>query len=413
MKLIRHKYPLICTALCLVASQLWLPVPARADMFSMTEQQEIDAGRQVAAQAEKQYGGAMPYDHPMSVRVRAIGAQFAALSTRRNIPFSYKVLNSETVLNAFAAPGGPIYVTRKLVETTSNDAELAYVLGHETGHIEQKHIVKAVEKQQKVGLVVGILGALIGRGKSGNIVSAVAGGAFQIWQSGYSRDQEREADAVGARFMSRLGYDPNAAVSMLGKLGGGGGFLDKYLASHPNPKSRQANVTKQIESENLLSVSRQNGGPKLWMNGATAERAAYPPEPAPAPVRYAAPVTQGSGQEINLGRGLLLVDQGDVRVIMAPLAAVAQWAGGEVRTDGDNVRAARADKYIIVNRGRSRANLNGETFTMPAPAMVYDGAMYVPMGSLAQGLAVHAELDRDNMVIWLTADDRRGFVRIP
>jgi predicted helicase len=82
-------------------------------------------------------------------RVRAIGQQFANLSTRKNIPYSYTVLQNNEVLNAFAAPGGPIFVTTKLVETAANDAELAYVIGHETAHIERKHIVNAVEKQQR------------------------------------------------------------------------------------------------------------------------------------------------------------------------------------------------------------------------------------------------------------------------
>ena len=262
----RRWLPIFALSAVLAAPQL--TTPAQAGLFGLSEEDEIAAGKEVAAQAQKEYGAALPSNDPMSVRVRAIGDQFARLSTRKNIPYTYQVLANDKVLNAFAAPGGPIFVTRKLVTTTSNDAELAYVLGHETAHIERKHIVESVEKQQKAGLLVGILGAILGKGKNSDIIGTLGGVAFNVWQSGYSRDQETESDVVGMRWMSQLGYDPQAAVSMLGKLeGGGGGFLDKYLATHPNPEKRQAVATKLIGDEKLTDVARRTGGPKLWMSG--------------------------------------------------------------------------------------------------------------------------------------------------
>jgi predicted Zn-dependent protease len=126
--------------------------PAQAGLLGVSEKEEIEAGRQVAVQARQEYGGSLPANNPMSIRVRALGQKFARLSTRKNIPYSYEVLNNDKVLNAFAAPGGPVFVTRKLVQTTSNDAELAYVLGHETGHIEKMHIVKRWSASRKSAL---------------------------------------------------------------------------------------------------------------------------------------------------------------------------------------------------------------------------------------------------------------------
>jgi len=254
-------------SVCATAATCTMPAPAQAQVFGLSEQEEIQAGQEVAAQAEKEFGGALPANHPMSQRVRAIGAQFARLSERKNIPYSYQVLNNDEVLNAFAAPGGPIYVTRRLVTTAANDAELAYVLGHETAHIDRKHIVEQVEKQQKAGVVAGILGAIIGEGSAGNIVGTIANIGWTVISRGYSRDDENESDTVGVRWMSQLGYDPNAAISMLGKLGGGsGGGLDRYLSTHPAPQDRQQRVQDLIRSENLTEVARRNGGPRLSAN---------------------------------------------------------------------------------------------------------------------------------------------------
>ncbi|RYG60328.1 hypothetical protein EON80_24830, partial [bacterium] len=154
---------------------------AQAQFKKISEQEEIEAGRQSAAQAVKEYGAALPASDPRAQRVKRLGALFAAQTTRKNIPFSYTVLQNDKVLNAFAAPGGPIFVTTKLISTAANDAELAYVLGHETGHIERKHIVNAVAKQQKVGLAAGILGTILGRGKSGDILGAATAITYNVW----------------------------------------------------------------------------------------------------------------------------------------------------------------------------------------------------------------------------------------
>lgn len=256
----------------LVATLSPIP-PAQAKLFEMSEQQEIQAGQQVAAQAEREYGGVLPPNDPRSIRVRAIGAQFAAMSARRNIPFTYKVLNNDKVLNAFAAPGGPVFVTKKLLDTTSNDAELAYVLGHETGHIEHKHVVEAAAKQQEVALGVGILGGVLSRGRNGNLIGGVSNIAFGLWRSGYSRHDEAEADAIGVRWMAWLGYDPRAAIAMLGKLGDGpDGVVQRALADHPASRDRQINVGREINEEGLMDIARRSGGPRIWANFNTPRR---------------------------------------------------------------------------------------------------------------------------------------------
>jgi len=429
------------------ATTLQIAAPqAHAGIFGLSEKDEIAAGKQVAQQALKEYGGALPYNDPMSVRARALGAQFARLSTRKNIPYSYTVLNNNKVLNAFAAPGGPIFVTRKLMVTAANDAELAYVLGHETAHIEQRHISKQYEQQQKAGLAVGILGAILG-GKGGNVVGAAANVGWAVISSGYSRKDENEADAVGARWMSQLGYDPRAAVSMLGKLGSGsGGGLDKYLATHPAPKDRQTRVTQQIASEKLLQVAQQHGGPKLGSNLNYSSSAYYPnanddgnsypdsSDPAGQPAYYPPSDNGNNGgnsspsyypsddtsddinRELNFGAPLRLraIERGDSAVVMSPVYGFARWAGATVATRDTLVTMRRGDFTLQLRRNSTVATLNGRTVTMSAPAVLQNGVLYAPLGHLAAGVGARATLDQGARLVRLSlAGVQGGFVRLP
>jgi len=428
-------------------------VPAQAGLFSLSEEEEIRAGREVAAQAEKEFGRALPSNHPMSMRVRALGEQFARLSVRRNIPYSYKVLDDTSrgkkVLNAFAAPGGPIFVTRTLVETTANDAELAYVLGHETAHIDRKHIVKSVEKQQKVGLGVGILGAILGRGRGGNIIGAIGNVAFTVWSRGYSRDHENESDVVGVRWMSQLGYDPRAAISMLDKLGGGrsSGGLDKYLSTHPAPKDRQDNVNRLIARESLLEVARRRGGPRLSSginygsdayesypsyarypsNGYPADDrddsssypSDYPSDDDGSPAYYPSDddvqPTYRSGRELDFGAPLRLrpIGRGNEGVVLAPVNGFARWAGASVSTRGRSTIMRRGNASFELMTNSTVAYLDGRAVTLSAPPQFYGNVLYAPLGPMADAVGAQASVDEDDRVVRLSINGRSGFVRLP
>ncbi len=442
--------PLFALSAVLAAPQL--TTPAQAGLFGLSEKDEIAAGKEVAAQAQKEYGAALPYNDPMSVRVRAIGQQFAHLSTRKNIPYSYQVLANDKVLNAFAAPGGPIFVTRKLVTTTSNDAELAYVLGHETGHIERKHIVESVEKQQKAGLLVGILGAILGKGKNSDTIGALGGVAFNVWEKGYSRDQETDADVVGVRWMSQLGYDPQAAYTMLGKLddGKGSGFLDKYLASHPDPKKRQATVTKIIADENLTDVARRSGGPKQWMagggntwNNASPYNPAYNPntpnyypnssnpntpvyypntpdsqsQPTTYPPTYQSD-TQNNSQTGNLDFGAPLVyadketRQGTSRVYLGPVMEIAKWAGASTKVTRDIIKVTRGNYVLSLKENSTNVDLSGRRTSLSIATQRHNGMLYAPLGTLLEGIGGTAIYDQNTRRINIRVGNRSGYFQL-
>lgn len=432
-----------------------LTAPAHAQFGSISEQEEIRAGQQAAQQAIKEFGRPLPSNHPMSQRVRSIGARFARMSERRTIPYTYTVLQNDNVLNAFAAPGGPIFVTTKLLQTTANDAELAYVLGHETAHIDRKHIVKSVAKQQKVGLAAGILGAILGRGKQGNIIGAAINITTNVWASGYSRDHESESDTVGVRWMSQVGYDPRFAVSMLGKLGsGGGGGISKYLSSHPAPKDRQNKVQQQIQKENLMDVARRAGGPAArlssdptsWSTGST--NAGYDPEyptddrnyptddrryPTDGAPRYPtnntpgdyptyddnAPTTdrgydngRGNANEIDFGAPLRIVERGESSVILAPVAGVARWAGATVRNNGRTTILQRNGHNLELRQFSTVAYHNNRDIRLSVAPEIFDGRLYAPLGDVVEGLGGQARFDNQMNAAVISINGRESILRL-
>ena len=384
----------------LAAAAIAVGVSAPQTARAVSVEEEIRAGEQVRRQAEKEIGPALSSSDPMSRRVRQIGAQFARLSERRNIPYSYTVLRNDKVLNAFAAPGGPIFVTTKLVRATSNDAELAYVLGHETAHIDRRHIVKQAEKQQKLGVGAAILGAIFGRrvGAVGNIY-----GSLQTLK--YSRADENEADTVGVRLMAQLGYDPRAAVSMLGKLGGGSGV--EILASHPDPKARQTSVQNLITREKLIDIAQRMGGPKLNMDGSTRNT-----EYSNDDSDYDS--NTNSGNEIDLGAPLRLraSTREDVNVIMAPVAGLADWLGANVSNNGTETTLRRNSRTVTLRRGSSVIEIDGRSQTLSAPAVSYNGVLYAPLGAIVRAFGATATLE-NNLVRLSLPGRTSGFVRVP
>jgi predicted Zn-dependent protease len=247
---------------------LALSVPAQAQ--KMTDVEEIELGRRISREAEEYWGGVLPDKHPMSQRVRRIGSMLSRLSKRRYIPYTYKVLDNERILNAFAAPGGKIYVTKRLLRFVSNDAELASILGHETAHIDQRHTARRFEERRRSQRVAQLWRErILGKGVGETTFAITADIAWIFKTLAYSRSDEREADLWGARSMSHLGFDPRASVSVMKKIQGKDkrSALARYLSTHPAPEERAAILHGLITREKLLDIAQRRGGPKLWFGG--------------------------------------------------------------------------------------------------------------------------------------------------
>jgi predicted Zn-dependent protease len=203
--------------------------PTHAVML-VSRSQEIAIGRQVYQQTVSEYG--LSKDTQAIERVNKIGARIAAASPRKDVTYTYTVLDSK-IINAFAAPGGPVMITENLVNML-NDDELAFVLAHETGHIAGQHGRKAINQAL---IAQGLFSILFGR--SSDLVAAGINIMYTLYERGYSRDQEYQADSYGVQIMRNANYNPEGAIGALAKLGTERARgINRYFATHPDVPDR-------------------------------------------------------------------------------------------------------------------------------------------------------------------------------
>ncbi len=237
------------------------PVTGRRELSLISESQEIQMGQQYAVEV-RQSTGLVP-DSALQQYVRGIGLRLAKASERPNLPWSFDVVD-DPAINAFALPGGSIFVTRGILAYMQNEAELATVLGHEIGHVTAKHSVQQMSRAQ---LAQGLLG--VGSILSSD-VAAVAGIASQglgVLFLKYGRDAETQADDFGFKYSLGDNYDVRAMRTMFEMLGrvsasGGGGKLPQWLSTHPDPENRVAKTDQRLAGITAdLSKSKLNRDP--------------------------------------------------------------------------------------------------------------------------------------------------------
>jgi predicted Zn-dependent protease len=221
------------------------PVTGKNELSLVSESQEIQMGKESAAQVAQSIGY---YEDPaVQAYVSGIGMKMAKASERPELPWEFHVVNDASV-NAFALPGGFIFVTRGLMTYINNEAELATVIGHEIGHVTNRHSVQQISKAQvaQLGLGVGsILSSDVAR------VAGIAGQGLGVLFLKYSRDAENQADLAGFRYALNQNYDVREMSSVfatLDRVGGGGGKLPEWLATHPNPGTRIQNTQARLDT---------------------------------------------------------------------------------------------------------------------------------------------------------------------
>ena len=178
----------------------------------LSEDEEVALGRLAAAEIEKDL--TLLTDDAVTSYVSELGLALAARSGRSHLTYQFKVVDAAEI-NAFALPGGFIYVHRGLIEATDTEAELAGVLGHEIGHVVARHGAKQAQRAAIATLGLRVLGSVLGRGTGGRIgamaAEMVTAGTFMR----FSRDAEREADRLGAENVAAGGHDPHGMVTFL------------------------------------------------------------------------------------------------------------------------------------------------------------------------------------------------------
>lgn len=201
---------LVLTAATLLGGCASNPATGGRDLVLMSEEKEVQIGRAAHPQILRQYR--VYNDAALQEYVQRLGNELADRSDRPNLKYTFTVLDSEEV-NAFALPGGYIYITRGILSYLNSEAELAAVLGHEIAHVTARHAVR----QHRSRSLLGALGTIAGAagGAAGSTLTNALGGALV---SGYGRDMELEADEYGAVYMARVGYPTDAVLNVLGIL---------------------------------------------------------------------------------------------------------------------------------------------------------------------------------------------------
>lgn len=229
-----------------LSSKEYNPVTGEEQYIGMTPKQEIALGLQAAPQMIDQYGGLYPNQQYQDI-VDRIGMSLVRNSKAAETEYQYEfhLLNDRQTVNAFALPGGQIFITAALFGRLETEAQLAGVLGHEIGHVVARH---SAQQMAKSNLTQGILnGVLIASDPSGSSAQAAAYIA-QLVNMKYGRDDELESDKIGVNFMSNSGYDPTALIGVMKILeeASGGGNQAEFFSTHPNPSNRISQINAEI-----------------------------------------------------------------------------------------------------------------------------------------------------------------------
>jgi len=208
MPQLRFMLPALCLAALALGGCATNPVTGGTDIVTMSEAQEIDIGRQMHPKVMQQYG--RYDDEALQAYVNGIGQKIAAVSHRPGLQYTFTILDSDQV-NAFALPGGYVYITRGIMAYLNSEAELVAVLGHEVGHVTARHAVRQQAGAMATGVGATVIGILTGSGD----LATVANMAGTALVSGYGRDMELESDDLGAQYLARLGYDPDAMIDVV------------------------------------------------------------------------------------------------------------------------------------------------------------------------------------------------------
>jgi predicted Zn-dependent protease len=235
----------------------------------MSPEKEVEVGRDEHPKILKQYGGELD-DPKLRAYVDSVGQRLAKQSDLPDLKFTFTVLNSD-ITNAFALPGGYVYVTRGLLSLASTEAELAGVLGHEIGHVTARHTAQRYSRAVATGIASTAVGVLESVFLGTNVVGQASAQAGQLYLASYSRDQELEADTLGVRYLARTGYTPTAMSTFLAKLetesaltaelAGKPGSTNDFniMATHPRTQDRVREAIAAAQEQGAVTAEARLG----------------------------------------------------------------------------------------------------------------------------------------------------------
>jgi predicted Zn-dependent protease len=237
------------------------PATGERELMLVSESQEIQMGLQADPAIVSQFG--IYEDEGLQQYLDQIGKKMAARSERPDLPWTFRLVD-DPVINAFAVPGGFIYITRGILAYFNSEAELASVVGHEIGHVTARHSAQQMSQQQlaQIGLIAG---AVLVPDEYSELVLGVGGAGMQLLFLKFSRDDERQSDDLGMRYMVRAGYDASempGVYTMLSRVStaGGGERIPEWQSTHPNPENREQRMLAHLDTlRNNGTIVNQDG----------------------------------------------------------------------------------------------------------------------------------------------------------
>ena len=244
------------------------PVTGEKQHVALSPSQEVALGLQAAPEMAQEFGGLYP-DEEVQGYVKKIGRDVVARSKAKGAeyPYDFHLLRDPRTVNAFALPGGQIFVTAALLRQLNDEAQLAGVLGHEVGHVVGRHSAEHLAKQQFTQILVGAAGVAGSGDDRGQQTAAIAALIGSMVNLRFSRKDELEADQMGVHFMSEATYDPRAmgeVMEILKRASGGSSPRPEFLSTHPDPGNRleiiRAEIARVFPNGVPEGLTRGSGG---------------------------------------------------------------------------------------------------------------------------------------------------------
>lgn len=234
------------------------PVTGKTELSLFSDADEIALGGRAAPSMEQEMGG-LYRDPALEGYIASVGARLAAASDRKGIPCHYRILDSG-VVNAFALPGGYVYISRGLLIQIKDESELAAVLGHETGHVAARHGIKHLQVSMGLDLLLRVAtGASSSRGGPATGGLEVAKVVASLGSLKYSRDDEREADHLGITYAERAGWDPRGMIGLMRILEASEkehAGPPAILRTHPLSSERIRNAQSELARRDAAAMDR-------------------------------------------------------------------------------------------------------------------------------------------------------------
>jgi Zn-dependent protease with chaperone function len=261
----------LVVALCVSATELFAQTPVKLPKNKYTPEQDVKLGREAAAEVRRQYP--VIKDAKIAGYLTALGDRLVAAAPpelkQPVYEYSFTPVNLKEI-NAFALPGGPMFVHRGMFDAAAAEGEVVGVMAHELAHVLLRHGTANASKAQnpwlQLGQIAGVVGGAVVGGYAGDAIAQGSQFGLGTLLLKYSRDFEKQADILGAQIMARAGYDPRALARMFetiereSKSGGGG---PQWMSSHPNPGNRSQYITKEAEMLTIATAADQTSFPAI------------------------------------------------------------------------------------------------------------------------------------------------------